>query len=64
MTSEAGQDRPRVPIEGGLCPVCRHVKIVESAKGSTFLRCTLAGSESAYRKYPPQPVLACPGFAR
>jgi hypothetical protein len=46
----------------GLCPRCRHVRRVTSGRGSTFLRCLRARDDARYPKYPPQPVLACPGF--
>jgi hypothetical protein len=47
---------------GGLCPRCTHVKIVTSAKGSTFLLCQLSSSDPRFPKYPPQPVVRCSGF--
>ena len=50
-----------------LCASCSYVKIVDSARGSRFLRCTRAGERmsdgQAYAKYPPQPVLGCEGYA-
>lgn len=52
-------DAPRA----GLCPVCLHVKRIRTGKGSVFLLCTRAKVDPAFPKYPPQPVLACPGFA-
>ena len=47
---------------GGLCARCRHVRVIRSAKGSTFTRCSLASSNPAFPKYPPQPVRVCSGF--
>jgi hypothetical protein len=47
---------------GGLCPRCAHVKIITSAKGSTFLLCQLSLSDARFPKYPPQPVVRCTGF--
>jgi len=44
----------------GLCPACVHVKIVAAGR-STFFRCRLASDGARYPKYPPQPVVACPG---
>lgn len=49
------------PLREGLCPSCRHVRVVTSARGSRFLRCGLAGKDPRLPKYPPQPVVACPG---
>lgn len=46
----------------GLCPTCRHMRRVENRRGSVFLMCGRAATEAAYRKYPPLPVLACPGY--
>jgi hypothetical protein len=40
------------------------VKLVHSERGSTFLLCRLAATDARFPKYPPQPVLACPGFER
>jgi hypothetical protein len=49
---------------GGLCPSCRHLRRVESPKGSTFLRCGRSDADPAYPKYPPQPVVVCRGHER
>lgn len=46
----------------GQCSVCRHARRVVSARGSTFWRCARAGDDPRFRKYPPLPVIACPGF--
>jgi hypothetical protein len=46
----------------GLCAACRHVKVVKSAKGSSFILCGLAQTDRRFEKYPPLPVLQCPGF--
>lgn len=46
----------------GLCAVCQHVKMVKSAKGSTFVMCGLAKTDPRFMKYPPLPVLRCGGF--
>lgn len=48
----------------GLCPTCRHVRIVRSDRGSSFFLCRRAASDPRYRKYPPQPVVTCPGHER
>jgi hemoglobin len=49
-------------IEAGLCGHCRWAQRVESAKGSTFIRCSRSDSDPRFRKYPQLPMLACPGF--
>jgi hypothetical protein len=60
---DEGRDRTTPRGVGGLCPNCAHVQRIASAKGSTFLLCTLSKSDPRFPKYPPQPVLACSGFA-
>ncbi len=59
-------EEPRRPVppahEHGLCPRCRHVKVLENDRGSVFLRCGASGPETGLPKYPPQPVVACPSF--
>ena len=47
-----------LPFPESLCHRCSHLRIVESAKGSTFLMC----QEPSLPKYGPQPVRACPRF--
>jgi hypothetical protein len=54
------ESRPR--RSGSLCPACAHVRLITSAKGSTFLLCELSMSDIRYTKYPPQPVVHCGGF--
>jgi hypothetical protein len=46
------------PFPSSLCHGCAHLRLVESAKGSTFLMCR----EPTLPKYPPQPVTTCRGF--
>lgn len=47
----------------GVCAVCQHARRVVSAKGSSFWLCGRAADEpQRFRKYPPLPVLSCPGF--
>lgn len=49
---------------GSLCLVCVHAQRVANDRGSIFLLCKLSKSDPRYRKYPPQPVVSCPGFTR
>jgi hypothetical protein len=44
-----------LPFPESLCHTCRHLRLVTSARGSTFLMC----QEPTLPKYPPQPVRAC-----
>jgi hypothetical protein len=37
---------------------------VVTPKGSRFLLCQLSQTDSAYPKYPPQPVIRCAGYVR
>jgi len=46
----------------GLCDTCRNARRVESAKGSVFLLCELAATDSHFPKYPRLPVLFCAGY--
>jgi len=45
----------------GLCATCRHLIVVTSDRGSTFVQCGLAKSDPRFVRYPPLPVLACAG---
>ena len=56
---EKGFFDPRV----GLCPMCAHVKVIESERGSRFFLCTKAKDDSSLPRYPPQPRHACAAFA-
>lgn len=51
----------RVPA--GLCDRCAHQRLVSTTRGSTFSLCERHRTEpERYAKYPPLPVIACPGF--
>lgn len=50
------------PPKVGLCRICRYHKIVISTKGSLFVLCQLAKSDSLFAKYPHLPVISCTGF--
>ena len=45
----------------GLCSNCQHCRIVKSER-SAFYMCRLSFTNPEYRKYPPLPVLRCPGY--
>lgn len=49
-------------LRAGLCGACRHSRAVTSGKGSVFWMCERSFADPRYRKYPPLPVLQCPGF--
>jgi hypothetical protein len=45
----------------GLCATCRHRRTVDGAR-STFYMCERSFTDSRYPKYPPLPVVRCPGY--
>jgi len=45
----------------GLCSDCEHCRSVKSQR-SVFYMCRLSLTNPEYRKYPPLPVLRCPGY--
>ncbi len=53
------RERSRV----GLCFDCQYTQRIESARGSTFYRCTRSDTDPNFPKYPRLPVLQCPGYA-
>jgi len=46
----------------GLCRTCRHVKVIDSARGSTFYLCRLSETDPRFVKYPRLPVIQCAGY--
>jgi len=46
----------------GLCAACAHARVVESRRGSRFWLCRRSFTDPVFPRYPPLPVLACPGF--
>jgi hypothetical protein len=53
--------RPPRP-SAGLCDSCRHQRLVPNTRGSVFSLCERSRTDDRYPRYPPIPVLACPGF--
>lgn len=47
----------------GLCATCAFARLVQSARGSRFWLCKLSETDERFAKYPPLPVLRCPGYA-
>jgi hypothetical protein len=45
----------------GLCETCRHQRVVKTMR-SAFSLCERSKTDERYPKYPPLPVVACPGF--
>lgn len=52
----------RIPFAAGLCASCRHARAVSNDRGSRFVLCGRAGDDARYPRYPPLPVLSCPGY--
>ena len=50
--------------EVGLCRNCRWMRPVTNRRGSTFTRCALAETDPRFVRYPPLPVLSCPGYEK
>ncbi len=46
----------------GLCLTCRCKRAVTNRRGSVFFRCARADSDARFVRYPPLPVLTCPGY--
>jgi hypothetical protein len=52
-----------LPTSPGLCATCVHLQLLASRR-SAFVRCGLAASDPRFVRYPPLPVLRCPGHER
>jgi len=46
----------------GLCARCEFAAVVTSGRGSRFWMCLRSRNDARFRKYPPLPVMNCPGF--
>lgn len=46
----------------GLCDRCVHQKIIRTGRGSEFSLCLRHRTDPRFPKYPPIPVVRCPGF--
>jgi hypothetical protein len=57
-TSEHRAKRDRV----GLCVDCRHMRTIESSRGSTFYLCQRSATDLNFPKYPRLPVKQCAGY--
>ena len=49
-------------VDAGLCTTCVHAKMITSSKGSVFYLCQLSLTDPRFARYPPLPVLRCPGY--
>ena len=64
MMNDRPQRGQELPPGVGLCGICAHVTVIRSPRGSAFYLCRLSSVDSRFPRYPPLPVLACPGFSR
>lgn len=48
----------------GLCVNCAHHRITGNKRGSRFYLCERAQTDQRFRRYPPLPVLSCPGYEK
>jgi len=48
----------------GLCTLCRHARVIRSAKDSEFWLCERSKLDPRFAKYPRLPVRTCAGFER
>jgi hypothetical protein len=46
----------------GLCGACRHSRIIDSRRGSTFRLCERSATDPRFPRYPTLPVLSCQGY--
>ncbi|MDE3155788.1 MAG: hypothetical protein KGN76_11835 [Acidobacteriota bacterium] len=49
-------------LPAGLCEACRHVRRIRSDRETVFYRCERSRVDPRFPRYPPIPVIACPGF--
>ena len=49
-------------LGAGLCDHCVHQRVVRTTRGSAFSLCERAKADARFAKYPPIPVVRCPGF--
>jgi hypothetical protein len=49
-------------VNPGLCGRCLHRREIRNRRGSVFLLCRRSHDDPRFRRYPPLPVFACPGF--
>jgi len=49
-------------IRVGLCALCRHARVIRSAKDSEFWLCERSKHDLRFAKYPALPRRACEGF--
>jgi hypothetical protein len=53
---------PGYADDAGLCGTCLHSRKIVSDRGSVFSLCQLSFGDPQFPKYPPLPVIECPGY--
>ena len=61
---EDGEAPPVPDHPAGLCSVCAHHRVTGNRRGSRFWLCRRAEGDPRFRRYPPLPMIRCPGFER
>lgn len=59
--SDRGQAGP-MPAGAGLCASCRHARLITNDRGSRFILCERAKTDPSFRRFPPLPMIGCPGY--
>jgi hypothetical protein len=62
MSDQLDSILPGLHAPIGLCAACRHVRVVQNTRGSTFYLCRLAEEDARFARYPRLPVLHCAGY--
>jgi hypothetical protein len=57
-----GEQAERPERSAGLCATCQHAQVIRSDRGSRFVLCGRSKTDPAFPRFPPLPVLVCPGF--
>jgi hypothetical protein len=50
-----------VPAHAGDCATCAHARAIANRRGSVFVLCARATSDTRFARYPRLPVAKCPG---
>lgn len=62
MTGPPEAAAGRTGPQPGLCGVCRHSRLIRTARGSIFRLCERSASDPQFPRYPNLPVVQCVGF--
>jgi hypothetical protein len=49
--------------QAGVCRACAHARWLRTKGGGELLFCRLSETDSRFLRYPPLPVLSCPGWS-